>query len=117
MKLKRWLACILCFTVTILSCTSSAFVGVNIGTDVSNLPSAVDVVAFLKAHQITHVCLYDANTRMLQALANSGIQVIVGATNEELLRVGEPPSIAACHARKGTLDNSRARALRIGLGG
>lgn len=37
-----------------------AYVGINIGTGVSNMPSALDVVAILKANQITHVRLYDA---------------------------------------------------------
>ncbi|XP_054807803.1 glucan endo-1,3-beta-glucosidase 4 [Prosopis cineraria] len=100
MKLQRWLASVLFFTFTILSCASGAFVGINIGTDVSSLPSAADVVAILKAHQITHVRLYDANTHMLQALAKSGIEVIVGLTNEELLGIGESPSVAAAWVNK-----------------
>ncbi|KAE9602972.1 putative glucan endo-1,3-beta-D-glucosidase [Lupinus albus] len=72
-----------------------AFVGVNIGTDVSDLPSASKLVDILKANQITHVRLYDANAQILQALSNSGIEVIVGVINEEVLRIGESPSAAA----------------------
>jgi exo-beta-1,3-glucanase (GH17 family) len=77
-----------------------AFVGVNIGTDVSDMPSASNVVSILKAHQITHVRLYDANAHLLQALSNSSIDVIVGVTNEEVLKIGESPSAAAAWINK-----------------
>ncbi|GMN67879.1 hypothetical protein TIFTF001_036942 [Ficus carica] len=77
-----------------------AFVGINIGTDVSTLPSETDIVAILKAHQFTHVRLYDANTRLLKALAGSGIEVMVGVMNEEVLGIGETPSVAAAWINK-----------------
>lgn len=77
-----------------------AFVGVNIGTDVSNLPSAVDIVAVLRANQITHVRLFDADAHMLNALSNTGIEVMVSVTNEEVLGIGELPSTAAAWINK-----------------
>ncbi|KAI4345322.1 hypothetical protein L6164_012454 [Bauhinia variegata] len=100
MKLRRWLTCVLLLVFAMLIEALGAFVGVNIGTDVSDMPSAADVVAILKANQITHVRLYDVNAHMLQALANSSIQVIVGVTNEEVLRIGESPSVAATWINK-----------------
>ncbi|KAL0397557.1 UNVERIFIED_CONTAM: Glucan endo-1,3-beta-glucosidase 4 [Sesamum calycinum] len=78
----------------------SAFVGINIGTDVSNLPSAVDIVGILKAQQITHVRLFDADAHMLNALSNTGIEVMVSVTNEEVLGIGELPSTAAAWVNK-----------------
>ncbi|KAJ6702670.1 GLUCAN ENDO-13-BETA-GLUCOSIDASE BG1-RELATED-RELATED [Salix koriyanagi] len=86
---------LLLFIAGIFSCASGAFVGINIGTDVSNMPSAPEVVAILKANQITHLRLYDADAHMLKALADSGIEVMVGITNEEVLGIGESPSKAA----------------------
>lgn len=77
-----------------------AFVGINIGTDVSNLPPASDIVAILKAHQITHVRLYDADSHMLKALSNSGIEVMVGVTNQQVLGIGESASAAAAWINK-----------------
>ncbi|MED6139118.1 hypothetical protein PIB30_080891 [Stylosanthes scabra] len=74
---------------------AGAFVGVNIGSDIYDLPSAAYVVAILKAHQIGHVRLYNANAHMLEALSNTGIEVIVGVPNEQLLRIGRSPSVAA----------------------
>ena len=77
-----------------------AYVGINIGTDISTLPSETDIVTILKAHQFTHVRLYDANARLLKALAGSGIEVIVSVTNEEVLGIGESPSTAAAWINK-----------------
>ncbi|KAF1867546.1 hypothetical protein Lal_00049975 [Lupinus albus] len=95
MELKKCLASVLILTIVMLTTALGAFVGVNIGTDVSDLPSASKLVDILKANQITHVRLYDANAQILQALSNSGIEVIVGVINEEVLRIGESPSAAA----------------------
>ncbi|KAH6767690.1 O-Glycosyl hydrolases family 17 protein [Perilla frutescens var. hirtella] len=72
-----------------------SFVGINIGTDVTNLPSAANIVAILKAQQITHVRLFNADAHMLNALSNTGIEVMVSVTNEELLGIGRSPSTAA----------------------
>ncbi|KAL0346546.1 UNVERIFIED_CONTAM: Glucan endo-1,3-beta-glucosidase 4 [Sesamum calycinum] len=76
-------------------CRIGSFVGINIGTDISNLPSAVEIVAILRAHSITHVRLFDADARMLNALSNTGIEVMVSVTNEEVTTIGESPSAAA----------------------
>ena len=60
--------------------------GVNIGTDVSDLPSASNIVGILQANQITHARLYDANAHLLQALSNTSIEVFfVDVMNDFLL--------------------------------
>ncbi|CAI8619097.1 unnamed protein product [Vicia faba] len=74
MKLKNWLASVLLLITAMLTTTF--------------------------AHQITHVRLYDANAHLLQALSNTSIDVIVGVTNEEVLRIGESPSAAAAWINK-----------------
>lgn len=74
--------------------------GINVGTLVSNLPEPSDILAVLKSHEITHVRLYDADAHMLKALANSGIDVMVGVTNEEVLGIGESPAAAAAWINK-----------------
>lgn len=101
----------------LLSECLGAYVGVNIGTDVSNMPSASDVVAILKANQISHVRLYDADSHMLKALANSGIEVIVGVTNEEVLGIGETPSTAAAWINKNVasyMPSTNITAISVG---
>lgn len=71
------------------------FIGVNIGTDLSDMPHPTQVVALLKAQQIRHVRLYDADQAMLLALAKTGIQVAVTVPNEEILAIGQSNSTAA----------------------
>ncbi|KAJ4978528.1 hypothetical protein NE237_009308 [Protea cynaroides] len=100
MKPGKWQVTAFLLVTFMLYDVSGAFIGINIGTDVSNLPSAADVAAIIKAHQVTHVRLYDADQNMLNALAGSGIQVMVGVTNEEVLGIGESPSVAAAWVNK-----------------
>ncbi|CAK8572116.1 unnamed protein product [Lathyrus sativus] len=117
MKLKNWFASVLLLTNVMLTTTLGAFVGVNIGTDVSDMPSASNIVAILKAHQITPVRLYDANAHLLQALSNTSIDVIVGVTNEEVLRIGESPSAAAAWINKNVVayvPSTNVTAIAVG---
>ncbi|KAF8391535.1 hypothetical protein HHK36_023840 [Tetracentron sinense] len=71
------------------------FVGVNIGTDVSNLLSPADLVSFLQLQKITHIRLYDADSDILRALAKSQIRVIVGVPNNQLLAIGSSNATSA----------------------
>ncbi|XP_030511664.1 glucan endo-1,3-beta-glucosidase 2 [Rhodamnia argentea] len=71
------------------------FIGVNIGTDLSDMPHPTQVVALLKAQNIRHIRLYNTDRGMLVALANTGIQVIVSVPNEQLLGIGQSNSTAA----------------------
>lgn len=74
---------------------ADAFVGVNLGTDLSDMPSPTEVVALLKAQNIRHIRLYDADRAMLLALANTGIQVTVSVPNDQLLGIGQSNATAA----------------------
>ncbi|KAK7292422.1 hypothetical protein RIF29_08201 [Crotalaria pallida] len=74
---------------------SSSYVGVNIGTDVSNLLSPTDLVSFLHFQKITHVRIYDANPDILRALSNTNISVIISIPNNQLLALGSSNSTAA----------------------
>lgn len=71
------------------------FIGVNIGTDLSDMPHPTQVVALLKSQQIRQVRLYNADRAMLLALANTGILVTITVPNEQLLGVGQSNSTAA----------------------
>ncbi|PSR88133.1 Glucan endo-1,3-beta-glucosidase [Actinidia chinensis var. chinensis] len=77
------------------SADEDAFIGVNIGTDLSDMPSPTQVVALLKAQNIRHIRLYDADRAMLLALANTGIRVTVSVPNDELLGIGQSNATAA----------------------
>ncbi|CAO2829975.1 unnamed protein product [Amaranthus hypochondriacus] len=78
-----------------ISAPQKAFVGVNIGLDISDVPSPTQVVALLKAQNIRHVRLFDADRGMLLALANTGIEVIVSVPNEQILGIGQSNATAA----------------------
>ncbi|RXH70330.1 hypothetical protein DVH24_007586 [Malus domestica] len=74
---------------------TDAVIGVNLGTDVSDMPSPTQVMALLKAQNIRHIRLYDADRAMLLALANTGIQVTISVPNEQLLGIGQSNATAA----------------------
>ncbi|XP_010553889.1 PREDICTED: glucan endo-1,3-beta-glucosidase 2-like [Tarenaya hassleriana] len=98
MVLHRHLLLLLSVLAAVSSWVSSdedAFIGVNIGTDLSDMPHPTQVVALLKAQQIRHIRLYDTDPGMLTALANTGIKVVVSVPNDQLLGIGQSNSTAA----------------------
>nr|XP_043635455.1 glucan endo-1,3-beta-glucosidase 4 [Erigeron canadensis] len=99
MRLEMLLGYVL-FIFGSLSIALGGFIGINIGTDVSNLPSPEQVVAILRAHQITHVRLFDADNHLLSALSDTEIEVMVSVTNEEVLGIGQSPAAAASWINK-----------------
>ncbi|XP_010482941.1 PREDICTED: glucan endo-1,3-beta-glucosidase 12 [Camelina sativa] len=62
----------------------SGMIGVNYGRIADNLPAPDKVVELLKSQGINRVKLYDTETTVLTALANSGIKVVVSLPNEDL---------------------------------
>ncbi|CAL0307659.1 unnamed protein product [Lupinus luteus] len=85
----------LLLVVSVVSAEDEPFIGVNIGTDLSDMPHPTQVVALLKAQKIQHVRLFDADQAMLIALAKTGIEVVVTVPNDELLAIGQSNSTAA----------------------
>lgn len=71
------------------------YVGVNIGTDVTNLLSPSDLASFLQLQKINHVRLYDADPDILKAIAHTKIRVIIGVPNNQLIAIGSSNSTAA----------------------
>uniref|UniRef100_A0A0E0I1R8 glucan endo-1,3-beta-D-glucosidase n=1 Tax=Oryza nivara TaxID=4536 RepID=A0A0E0I1R8_ORYNI len=91
------------------------YVGVTIGTAVTNLLSPSDLAEFLRAQRITHVRLYDADPRMLSALASSGARAIVGVPNDELLALGSSPATASAWVARRVLPYAGANSSTPGL--
>ncbi|XP_054808842.1 glucan endo-1,3-beta-glucosidase 3-like [Prosopis cineraria] len=77
------------------SADGDAFVGANIGTDVSDMPNPTQIVTLLKSQNIQHVRLYDADRAMLLAFANTGIRVTVSVPNDQILGIGQSNATAA----------------------
>ncbi|XP_004288596.1 PREDICTED: glucan endo-1,3-beta-glucosidase 2 [Fragaria vesca subsp. vesca] len=86
---------LLLLALSVATADEDVFIGVNIGTSLSDMPHPTQVVALLKAQQIRHVRLYDADRAMLVALANTGIQVIISVPNDQILGIGQSNSTAA----------------------
>ncbi|XP_058108246.1 glucan endo-1,3-beta-glucosidase 2-like isoform X2 [Magnolia sinica] len=86
---------LLLLALSVVAVAQDAFIGVNIGTELSDMPDPTQVVALLKAQNIHHIRLYDADRGMLLALANSGIRVTISVPNNELLGVGQSNATAA----------------------
>ncbi|KAI9071868.1 hypothetical protein K1719_046167 [Acacia pycnantha] len=72
-----------------------AFIGINIGTAITDMPSPTQIVALLKAQNIQHVRLYDADQAMLLALARTRIRVTISVPNEQILAIGQSNATAA----------------------
>ncbi|XP_008775304.2 glucan endo-1,3-beta-glucosidase 3-like [Phoenix dactylifera] len=86
---------LLLLAISVVHADEGAYIGVNLGTALSDLPSPTQVVALLKSQQIRHVRLYDADPAILAALANTGIRVTVSVPNDQLLAVGQSNATAA----------------------
>ncbi|KAL4319154.1 hypothetical protein GQ457_18G023190 [Hibiscus cannabinus] len=102
--LSRWKGLLVLMLVCGSSC-AEAFIGVNVGTDLSDMPSPTEVVALLKSQNVRHVRLYDADRAMLLALANTGIQVSVSVPNELLLGIGQSNATAANWVARNIIDH------------
>lgn len=62
---------------------SNATIGINYGQIADNLPSPQRVAGLLRSiNIIKKVKLYDANREVLEAFANTGIEFVVGLSNE-----------------------------------
>jgi len=70
-------------TGIILGTASNATIGINYGQLGDNLPSPQRVARLLRSiNIIKKVKLYDANREVLEAFANTGIEFVVGLSNE-----------------------------------
>lgn len=75
-------AIFLLFAVLLMD--SARGIGVNWGTQVKHPLPAATVVKMLKENGFQKVKLFDADSTILNALRNSGIQVMVGIPNDML---------------------------------
>ncbi|XAR72208.1 Glucan endo-1,3-beta-D-glucosidase [Bertholletia excelsa] len=90
---------------------ADAFVGVNIGTALSDMPSPTQVVSLLKAQNIRYVRLFDSDRSLLLALANTGIHVTISVPNDELLGIGQSNATAANWVHRNVLPYFPATAI------
>lgn len=76
------------FAALVMSAASTEAIGVNWGTQTSHpLPPEIGV-RMLKDNGIDKVKLFDAESWLMGALANSGIEVMVAIPNDQLESMG-----------------------------
>lgn len=78
--LKLFLLCLF-FLQAVYCIDNNGSIGVNYGRIADNLPDPSKVVELLKSNGITRVKIFDADSSVLSALANSGISVTLSMPN------------------------------------
>lgn len=90
MAYSRLILSVLMVGLTICSsihAAESKQIGVCYGMLGSNLPDPVDVIAMYKRYNIGKLRLYKPDARVLNALRGSGIEVILGVANDDLVGI------------------------------
>ncbi|KAJ7561228.1 hypothetical protein O6H91_03G019800 [Diphasiastrum complanatum] len=76
------------------SAAGNRLIGINYGRVADNLPSPTQAVALIQQLKFGRVKIYDADPQVLTAMANTGLQVVVMVTNQELEGVGSSQATA-----------------------
>ncbi|MCO5613246.1 hypothetical protein L7F22_067522 [Adiantum nelumboides] len=79
---QLWAALFIC---TLCFCAQACALGVNWGIQISHALPPQTMVSLLKANHVDKVKLFNSDTNVLRALANSDIEVMVGIPNSLLL--------------------------------
>ncbi|KAG0494278.1 hypothetical protein HPP92_005272 [Vanilla planifolia] len=64
-------------------------VGVCYGRNADDLPTPDKVADLIQLHSIKYVRIYDANIQVLKAFANTGVELMVGIPNSDLLAISQ----------------------------
>lgn len=65
--------------------SKAGYVGVCYGRNADDLPTPDKVAQLVKLHNIKHIRIYDSNIQVLKAFANSGVELMIGVPNSDLL--------------------------------
>ncbi|KAJ4964853.1 hypothetical protein NE237_016702 [Protea cynaroides] len=74
--------------------TSQSFIGVNYGQVADNLPPPSATANLLQSTSIEKVRLYGADPAIIKALANTGIGIVIGASNGDAASLASDPNAA-----------------------
>ncbi|VFQ81383.1 unnamed protein product [Cuscuta campestris] len=77
-------ACSMMFFFLLGICRGSN-IGVCYGRNGDDLPTPDKAVQLIQNHNIKHVRIYDSNIQVIKAFANTGIELMVGVPNSDLL--------------------------------
>uniref|UniRef100_A0A1D1XP54 glucan endo-1,3-beta-D-glucosidase n=1 Tax=Anthurium amnicola TaxID=1678845 RepID=A0A1D1XP54_9ARAE len=87
-NLRWWLLAVLSCHVGLLKVEAfTGTYGINYGRIADNIPPPESVVRLLKAAKIKNVRIFDADHSVLKAFKGSGLELVVGLSNEHLRNV------------------------------
>lgn len=64
---------------------SGSNIGVCYGRNADDLPTPDKVAQLVQLHNIKYLRIYDSNIQVLKAFANTGVELMIGITNSDLL--------------------------------
>lgn len=71
--------------LALLDLCRGSTIGVCYGRNADDLPTPNKVVELVKEHNIKYLRTYDSNIQILKAFANSGVELMIGVPNSDLL--------------------------------
>nr|ABD91577.1 beta-1,3-glucanase [Medicago sativa] len=69
----------------LLDCCNGSFVGICYGRNADDLPPLDKVSQLVQDHKIKYVRIYDSNIQVLKSFANTGVELMIGIPNLDLL--------------------------------
>ncbi|KAL8128201.1 hypothetical protein AgCh_014965 [Apium graveolens] len=74
--------------------SSESYLGINYGQVANNLPPPREVAKLLQSTSIQKVRLFGADTTIIQSLANTNIEIAIGASNTDIPALAADPNFA-----------------------
>ncbi|KAJ6759558.1 GLUCAN ENDO-13-BETA-GLUCOSIDASE 13 [Salix koriyanagi] len=71
--------------LTLLVLCRGSTIGVCYGRNADDLPTPDKVAQLVQQHKIKYLRIYDSNIQVLKAFANTGVELMIGITNSDLL--------------------------------
>ncbi|CAL0312520.1 unnamed protein product [Lupinus luteus] len=68
-----------------LDCCSGSFIGICYGRNADDLPTPDKVAQLVQLHKIKYLRIYDSNIQVLKAFANTGVELMIGIPNSDLI--------------------------------
>ncbi|XP_061371275.1 glucan endo-1,3-beta-glucosidase 13-like [Gastrolobium bilobum] len=87
----------------LLDCCYGSFIGICYGRNADDLPTPDKVAQLVQLHKIKYVRIYDSNIQVLKAFANTGVELMIGIPNLDLLPLSQFQSNADTWLRNNIL--------------
>lgn len=71
--------------LTLLGLCRGSTIGVCYGRNADDLPTPDKVAQLVQLHKIKYLRIYDSNIQVLKAFANTGVELMIGISNSDLL--------------------------------